>query len=247
MIGNAIGVGNVWRFPYLTFKHDGGSFLLAYLWVLLVAGIPMVLLELALGQKMQRGSAGAMRGIVPRLAGFGWVASFCGFVTCMVYNVVLGMCLVYLVRSGAQPWSAKNFNPTRPLACQTAAMMPTPAEEVYLYLEVTKLYGAESCSAFQEGDVSNFAGGAFIASVLCWLFMAASLAVGPRVIELKALVSVPLRFILIIIFVVDFAGLNSEVQGDGQAWYLGGKKLPLPTQPGEGGVEYRPYDAAVAA
>ena len=246
LIGNAIGVGNVYRFPYLTFKHDGVSFLLAYLWVLVVAGIPLVILELTLGQKMQRGSAGAMRGIVPRLAGFGWVASFCGFVTSMVYNVVLGMCLVYLVQSGSQPWSAKNFNHTRPLGCQTAAMTPTPAEEVYLYLNVTKLYGSDSCSAFQEGDESRFAGGLFLANVLCWVFMAGSLAFGPKVIELKALLTVPLRFILLIVFVVDFAGLNSEAKGDGQSWYLGGKRLPLPTQGGEGGVEYRAYDAAVA-
>jgi len=231
----------------LTFKHDGVSFLLAYLWVLLIAGIPMIILELTLGQKMQRGSAGSMRGIVPRLAGFGWVASFCGFVTCMVYNVVLGMCLVYLVNAGSQPWSSKNFNATRPLGCQTAGMMPTPAEEVYLYLNVTKLYGSESCSAFQEGDESNFAGGLFIGNLLCWLFITSSLAVGPKVIELKAIVSVPLRFILIIIFAINYAGLNSDVNGDGQAWYLGGKKLPLPTQPGEGGVEYRAYDPEVAA
>jgi hypothetical protein len=46
---------------------------------------------------MQRGSAGSMRGIVPRLAGFGWAASFSGFVTSLVYNVLLGMCIVYLL------------------------------------------------------------------------------------------------------------------------------------------------------
>jgi len=46
---------------------------------------------------MQRGSAGAMRGIVPRLAGIGWVASFAGFVTSLIYNILLGMCVIYLL------------------------------------------------------------------------------------------------------------------------------------------------------
>ena len=61
----------------------------------------MLLLELTLGQKMQRGSAAALRGISPRLAGAGWAAAYSGFITCIVYCVLLGICLVYLVGSGS--------------------------------------------------------------------------------------------------------------------------------------------------
>lgn len=55
---------------------------------------------------MQRGSAGSMRGIVPRLAGFGWVASFAGFVTSLSYNVILGLVAIYLIGSGSSPWAS---------------------------------------------------------------------------------------------------------------------------------------------
>ncbi len=48
-VGNAIGVGNVYRFPYMTFKHGGPTFLVAYIWVLLIAGIPLLILEITLG------------------------------------------------------------------------------------------------------------------------------------------------------------------------------------------------------
>jgi len=92
-----MGIGNVWRFPYLTFKHGGTTFIMTYLWALFIVGVPMLILELTLGQKMQRGSAGSMRGIVPRLAGIGWVASFSGFVTSLIYNILLGMCVIYLL------------------------------------------------------------------------------------------------------------------------------------------------------
>jgi SNF family Na+-dependent transporter len=94
---------------------------MTYFWALFIVGVPMLILELTLGQKMQRGSAGAMRGIVPRLAGIGWVASFSGFVTSLIYNILLAMCVIYLLMSGSQPWSAKNY--TRNLSCQTAEMM----------------------------------------------------------------------------------------------------------------------------
>ena len=96
-VGCAIGLGNAWKFPYFTSKHGGLTFLATYLLVLFVVGLPMLILELTLGQKMQRGSAGSMRGIVPRLAGIGWVSSWCGFVTSLSYSVLLGMCLVYLI------------------------------------------------------------------------------------------------------------------------------------------------------
>ena len=97
---------------------------------------------------MQRGSAGAMRGIVPRLAGIGWVASFSGFVTSLIYNVLLGICIIYLLQSGSEPWASKNFDKTRSLSCSSAEMMQRPSEEIYLYQNVIKLYGDEYCSVY---------------------------------------------------------------------------------------------------
>lgn len=108
-VGCSIGLGNIWKFPYLTFKHGGVTFILTYLWALFIVGIPMLILELTLGQKMQKGSAGSLRGIVPRLAGIGWVAAFAGFITCLVYNVLLGMVLYYMVLSGGEPWKEENL------------------------------------------------------------------------------------------------------------------------------------------
>ena len=51
-VGATIGIGNIWKFPYLTFKHGGIQFIMAYAFSLFVVGIPMIILELTLGQKM---------------------------------------------------------------------------------------------------------------------------------------------------------------------------------------------------
>jgi hypothetical protein len=110
--------------------------------------------------------------------------------------------------------------------------MQRPAEEIYLYQNVIKLYGEEYCSVYEEGDPSVFAGPLFFANLFCWIYIAASLFVGPRLIEIKAMITLPARFILIIIFVIKFAGLNSSVKGKGQGWYLGGDPFPLPLSPG---------------
>ena len=111
--------------------------------------------------------------------------------------------------------------------------MARPSEEIYLFQNVIKLYGDEYCSVFEEGDPSAFAAPLFFANLFCWIFISLSLAVGPKLIEVKALITVPLRFILLIIFVVKFAGLNSDVGGDGMNWYLSGKSFPLPAEEGE--------------
>ena len=70
-IGNCVGVGNVWRFPYLCYRNGGGSFLIPYFAALLLVGVPAFMLELALGQRFQRGATHCYLRLHKRLAGVG--------------------------------------------------------------------------------------------------------------------------------------------------------------------------------
>uniref|UniRef100_A0A673Y5L7 Transporter n=1 Tax=Salmo trutta TaxID=8032 RepID=A0A673Y5L7_SALTR len=68
-IGCAVGLGNIWRFPYLCYRSGGGAFLVPYLLMLLVMGIPLLYMELILGQYMRRGPVHALAKACPLLKG----------------------------------------------------------------------------------------------------------------------------------------------------------------------------------
>ena len=68
-IGYAVGLGNIWRFPYLAYKSGGGAFLVPYFVMLLLCGIPLLYMELAVGQYTRRGPIGALGKLCPILKG----------------------------------------------------------------------------------------------------------------------------------------------------------------------------------
>ena len=74
-VGSAVGLGNVWRFPYVAYESGGGAFLIPYFIALFTAGIPMLILEMGLGQRIQKGAPGAFKAIRKNWEWFGWWAA----------------------------------------------------------------------------------------------------------------------------------------------------------------------------
>ncbi|XP_053308335.1 sodium-dependent neutral amino acid transporter SLC6A17-like [Spea bombifrons] len=107
-VGFSVGLGNVWRFPYLCHQNGGGAFLLLYFFLLLIIGIPLFFLELAAGQSIRQGSIGVWKHISPRLAGIGFASCMvCAFVA-LYYNVIIGWSLFYLFSSFRYPLPWEN-------------------------------------------------------------------------------------------------------------------------------------------
>nr|XP_033786068.1 sodium- and chloride-dependent transporter XTRP3 [Geotrypetes seraphini] len=111
-ISYAVGLGNVWRFPYLCQMYGGGGFLIPYLIMLIVEGMPLLYLELAVGQQMRQGSIGAWRTISPYLSGVGIASVVVSFFLSMYYNVINAWAFWYLFHSFQDPlpWSSCPLN-----------------------------------------------------------------------------------------------------------------------------------------
>uniref|UniRef100_UPI00358E0B9A sodium- and chloride-dependent taurine transporter-like isoform X1 n=2 Tax=Myxine glutinosa TaxID=7769 RepID=UPI00358E0B9A len=108
--GMFIGLGNIWRFPYLCYKNGGGAFLIPYLIFLLGAGVPLFMMEIALGQFTGQGGIICWINVCPLLAGVGY-GSFILVCFCSIYYiVVLGWTLFYLAHSFTNdlPWGTCN-------------------------------------------------------------------------------------------------------------------------------------------
>ncbi len=99
-MGVAVGLGNVWRFPYMAAAFGGGAFLLVYLLVLVLFGIPALMAELALGRMTRRGPMGAFTSIgMPMGRPIGWALFVTIFMAVSYYTVIVGWVLRYFLVS----------------------------------------------------------------------------------------------------------------------------------------------------
>ncbi|XP_010789332.1 sodium-dependent neutral amino acid transporter B(0)AT1-like [Notothenia coriiceps] len=111
-VGFCIGLGNVWRFPYLCQSHGGGAFLIPYLILMVLEGMPLLLLEFAIGQRLRKGSVGVWRSINPYLTGVGIASMLVSLLVGLYYNTLVAWIIWYLFNSfqNPLPWTQCPLN-----------------------------------------------------------------------------------------------------------------------------------------
>ncbi len=94
--GSAVGLGNIWRFPYLAAKYGGGMFLLTYIVLSVTFGFSLMVAEIAIGRKTSLSAIGAFRSLDKRFSFVGWAASLVPIIILPYYSVIGGWVMKYL-------------------------------------------------------------------------------------------------------------------------------------------------------
>ena len=105
--GSAVGLGNIWKFPYIAGENGGGAFVLIYLVCIAVIGIPIMMAEIMLGRRGRQSPINTMEtlameaGHTPRWKWLGWMGVVAGFLILSYYSVIAGWAVAYVFRTAA--------------------------------------------------------------------------------------------------------------------------------------------------
>ncbi|XP_077577298.1 sodium- and chloride-dependent transporter XTRP3A [Stigmatopora nigra] len=205
-VSYAVGLGNVWRFPYLCQMHGGGGFLIPYLLMLIIEGVPLFYMELAIGQKMRLGSIGAWSAVNPYLGGVGLASVVASIYICLYYNIINGWSFWYLFNSfqSVLPWSncPVNSNRTGPVEeCQKAS--PT---QYFFFRETLDI----ASSIEENGGIQTSQALCFVlAWVITYLFIIHGVKSSGKVVYFTA----TFPYVVLVIYLIRGLTLPGAING----------------------------------
>jgi len=196
-IGSAIGLGNIWRFPYLSYEYGGGVFLIPWVIGLIVLGIPWMMMEFGMGRYFQKGAPGVFEGIGKKWEWVGWWPVFCAFLIDTYYVVILAWSLRYVVSSATMAWGMGEAGAT--------------GAGAYFFEQVLNLSSGPSVLGAPVLPLLGFL-------ALTWVVLFFIMFKGARVIGKVAVWTVTIPWALLLVLLVR--GLTLPGAIDGLNYYL---------------------------
>ena len=195
-VGSAVGLGNLWRFPYVVYDSGGGAFLIPFLVALITAGIPLMMLEFTLGKKFAGAAPLAMKRANKSFEFVGWWATLAGFGIITYYAAILAWSLRYLWGAFSLEWGSD--------------------AGTYLYETVLGIMPVLEAGTY--GSLGGIAPGLIFPFILGWLSIFFIVYSGVKGLGKVVMITMPLPFILIVILM--FRGLTLPGAAEGLNFYL---------------------------
>ena len=191
-VGSAIGLGNIWRFGYMVYKNGGGAFLIPYFVALFAVGIPIMILEIALGHATRGSAPLAFRRISEKSELIGWFAVLTGFIITTYYVVIIGWAFNYFIKSFTLAWGAD--------------------PNTHFFKDFLQLSDSPGVLG---GIVPSVAMGAILMWLVNWIVVILGVQKG---LERANMIFIPALFLLTIILVIRGITLPGSMMGIN--WYL---------------------------
>uniref|UniRef100_A0A8B9JL77 Transporter n=1 Tax=Astyanax mexicanus TaxID=7994 RepID=A0A8B9JL77_ASTMX len=217
MIGYAVGLGNVWRFPYLAYKHGGGAFLIPYVIMLSIAGLPLFFLESSFGQFCSQGPINVWKA-VPILQGVGITMMLVSTFVAIYYNVILAYSIYYLFASFQYPLPWSNCSGWSDMGCNinaTGLTISTPLQTISeQYWDVVALQRTSSMD--ETGPVVWHLA---LCLLLGWIMIGAALFKGIK--SSGKVVYFTATFPYAVLLILLIRGVTLEGARNGIEYYIG--------------------------
>uniref|UniRef100_I3K4P8 Transporter n=1 Tax=Oreochromis niloticus TaxID=8128 RepID=I3K4P8_ORENI len=212
-IGCAVGLGNVWRFPYLCYRSGGGAFLVPYLLMLVVLGIPLLYMELTVGQYTRRGPVLALATVCPLLKGVGIASVAISFIMCTYYNVVITWALYYLFSSFQAPLPWQNCNntwntPNCTNHATNSSYSSTASQEFFKYVSLDML---EQTSGVEDTGVLRW--DLFLILILAWILIYFCIFKGVKSTGKVVYFTALFPYVILIALLINNAQLPGALEG----------------------------------
>ncbi|MFH1884585.1 MAG: sodium-dependent transporter [Planctomycetota bacterium] len=203
-IGSAVGLGNLWGFPYKLYSFGGGAFLIPYIIALLVVGIPIMILEFSIGHYTQRAAPDALKRGHRHFEMVGWWGIILAFVIVTYYPVILAYCFSFLWYSivgifngGELPWAGEGIEG----------------------VEKAKSFFNDTYLGKIEGpNLGAIRWNIILPLIITWTAMYFCIFKGVRLVGKIVWLTVPLPWLMLLILTVR--GLTLEGSMQGLAYYL---------------------------
>lgn len=186
-VGSAIGLGNIWRFPAVAYENGGGAFFIPYLFALLTAGIPILIMEFTMGQKYRGSAPLTFRRMSKKTEVIGWWGVLVAFVISTYYAVIVAWAISYSIFSLNLSWGSDT--------------------EGFLYGDYLKL-------AETPGQIGGMVPGVLIPLIIVWLLVLLILFRGVKKgIEFANRIFIPALVIIFLIIVIRAVTLPGALSG----------------------------------
>nr|XP_045751242.1 sodium- and chloride-dependent glycine transporter 2 [Mirounga angustirostris] len=221
MVGYAVGLGNVWRFPYLAFQNGGGAFLIPYLMMLALAGLPIFFLEVSLGQFASQGPVSVWKAI-PALQGCGIAMLIISVLIAIYYNVIICYTLFYLFASfvSVLPWGSCN-NPWNTPECKDKTKLLLDSCVISDHPKIQIKNSTFCMTAYPNLTMVNFTSQVnktFVSgSEEYFKYFVLKISAG---IEYPGEIRWPLAFCLFLAWVIVYASLAKGIKTSGKVVYF---------------------------
>ncbi|WP_114767410.1 sodium-dependent transporter [Vibrio rhodolitus] len=188
-VGSAIGLGNIWRFPYMAYENGGGAFFIPYLFAMLTAGIPFMILEFSMGQKYRGSAPKTLSKIHDKFEWLGWFQVGVAAVIGVYYVAVIGWAISYFGMSFTQSWGSDT--------------------NAFFFGEYLQLGGDNSPTA-----LGSIQWKIAVAMLIAWAITYAAIVSGVRAgIERASKIMMPILFIMVLLLIGRMIFLPGALDG----------------------------------